>query len=897
MLITSKNIQNKKKRRLTGPGRYRLKAILAGLLVLGTLLSLVVYKITVQHFPRGIKSRAIAEATKYGFRQLDQKARFKDALLRLPGNLSNSVETPRVVIDIKFKHIQTLQSIRDEALKRGVLNDADKTFFPARIRYKDENIKVKLRLKGDWTDHLEGKKWSFRIHVKGKNHLFGMRRFSIQNPKTRGFQSEKIFLETLRKYGVLTPRYFFVHVTLNGDDIGLMALEEHFSKELLEYNQRREGVILKYDESLVWAATDGVNRGFRGTFDDYQNASIAAFRSNKIKRSGRLSRELAAGVGLLRSFKSGELSASDVFNARQLGSFLAVSEFFRAVHAVRWHNLRFYFNPIAMKLEPIGFDSDINHPTNSLQPLYKIEPILGRMMEDEHVKHAYAEALEAILRDFHSGELIEYLKDIEAASLSQLRKEFYFIDGFDFDKLQQFATVIENGFDRDIDPVGKYPVLINAHIIHMMENTYIEIINAIDKPVEIMSLLWQNDKGNEILFRPKSFFDLPYTLYPRNQMQHSPISKKIYYHPPEGGSYKLKVVSRIKGYQHQKVLLASDYFPPTAVSPIPTNDLEDCLVRNPFLGITQGKALFVEPGVWEVHGNIIVPADFTLNIPGGVTLYFEKTAGIIAFGNLNFTGSKEKPIVLSGNRNDISSDQPSWQGIVVMNSSKHSNLNFTHIVNTTGIHQGSWILTCGTTFYYSDVTINNCSFSNNNTEDALNIIHSKFVIQDIQFENTASDAFDSDFSDGEISGGEFYNIGLAGGGDGIDVSGSKISLTGIKFRGISDKAVSVGEGSLMTANNLNIVNAGAGVVSKDNSNVTITDSSIEESLLAALMTYVKKPEYGPSILTGNNLSISNNTRQVIAQDGTSMVVNGERINTQALDVENLYQTLMKPGMK
>ena len=55
-----------------------------------------------------------------------------------------------------------------------------------------------------------------------------MRRFSIQHPATRGYQGEVIFQETLRRLGVLTPRYFFVDVIINGDDIGIMALEEHF---------------------------------------------------------------------------------------------------------------------------------------------------------------------------------------------------------------------------------------------------------------------------------------------------------------------------------------------------------------------------------------------------------------------------------------------------------------------------------------------------------------------------------------------------------------------------------------------------------------------------------------------------------------------------------------------
>ena len=89
----------------------------------------------------------------------------------------------------------------------------------------------KLRLKGDYTDHLEGKKWSMRIHVKKKDQIFGMRRVSIQARRTRAFHAEAIVLEHYRREGVLAPRYAFVNVSVNGDDIGLMAVEESFSKE------------------------------------------------------------------------------------------------------------------------------------------------------------------------------------------------------------------------------------------------------------------------------------------------------------------------------------------------------------------------------------------------------------------------------------------------------------------------------------------------------------------------------------------------------------------------------------------------------------------------------------------------------------------------------------------
>ena len=41
-----------------------------------------------------------------------------------------------------------------------------------------------------------------------------------------------------------------------------------------------------------------------------------------------------------------------------MGRFLAVAEMWGAWHVLRWHNIRFYVNPVTLKLEPIAFDAN-----------------------------------------------------------------------------------------------------------------------------------------------------------------------------------------------------------------------------------------------------------------------------------------------------------------------------------------------------------------------------------------------------------------------------------------------------------------------------------------------------------------------------------------------------------
>ena len=57
-------------------------------------------------------------------------------------------------------------------------------------------------------------------------------------------------------------------------------------------------------------------------------------------------------------------------------------------------------------------------------------------------------------------------------------------------------------------------------------------------------------------------------------------------------------------------------------------------------------------------------------------------------------------------------------------------------------------LTGAIVFYNSDIYLDNVLFSNNSAEDTLNIIESNYKLTNVIFENSISDAFDSDYSNG-----------------------------------------------------------------------------------------------------------------------------------------------------
>ena len=79
------------------------------------------------------------------------------------------------------------------AIKNGILLRSNDDEVKAKLRYSDKIYPIKMRLKGDWTDHLNGNQWSFRIKAKNGQTINGLKEFSLQHPRTRVYINEYIY--------------------------------------------------------------------------------------------------------------------------------------------------------------------------------------------------------------------------------------------------------------------------------------------------------------------------------------------------------------------------------------------------------------------------------------------------------------------------------------------------------------------------------------------------------------------------------------------------------------------------------------------------------------------------------------------------------------------------------
>tara|TARA_R110002072_G_scaffold64203_5_gene159767 strand:- start:110557 stop:111915 length:1359 start_codon:yes stop_codon:yes gene_type:complete len=339
-------------------------------------------------------------------------------------------------VEIKFKNLYKIYNKKNEALKIGSLINSDNDYVSAKINHLGRKIPVKMRLKGDMLDHLEGRKWSYRVKTKGSDHFQGLRVFSIQHPMTRGYQWEPLFYTFLRSLSIITPRYFFNNMTLNGEDIGIMAIEEHFSKEVLESQNRRESVILRFDESESRSGLlDGSAHSHMA-----QNAYIKPFRSSKILKKENLKNIYLNSLGRIQEYLKGNLDSSKVFNLDAMATYIAACEIWDAEHGMWWTNMRFYVNPITMLLEPIAFDNESLHFNQGTNLLYhsanSIFPV-STLMQDLDFRKRVSLKLKEISKVIKEKDLWSKIKTEEKKLRSILSVEFPFIFKVPIQKYQQ----------------------------------------------------------------------------------------------------------------------------------------------------------------------------------------------------------------------------------------------------------------------------------------------------------------------------------------------------------------------------------------------------------------------------------------------------------------------------
>jgi hypothetical protein len=176
-------------------------------------------------------------------------------------------------------------------------------------------------------------------------------------------------------------------------------------------------------------------------------------------------------------------------------------------------------------------------------------------------------------------------------------------------------------------------------------------------------------------------------------------------------------------------------------------------------------------------------------------------------------------------------------------------------------------------------------------DDALNTKYGAVEIRDSVFIDNAFDGVDLDWSDGVV---ERSFLGMNGpGGDGLDLSGSRVSVEDSVFSDVPDKCLSVGEAATLTLRGSLLRGCEVGVASKDRSLADVRESVFLDNG-RNFAAYQKKPFFAGGRIRGEDLVLIGTAKPDLRDGLSEIAVEGARTFADGmggeLDVEALRKT-------
>ena len=739
----------------------------------------------------------------------------------------------KIYLDIKFEDIQLLNFARDRALSKGVITEEEqKISIRANLNLNNQKYEVKLSPTGLNLDMIGDKdKRAYKAKVLNGKKIFGMSEFKLLPPSSRHHMVEWIGHAIENKEGLISLRYFFVEVILNGDSKGIFAIEEHLNKELLENRGAREGIIF-----------------------NIKNSKVKIFNENRIKKNKDNNNQIRFLKTILQTLKNDEMDVSRIFDLEKFSTQFAIIDLMNGYHAIGYNSI-YYLNPITNLIEPITREynslrySEGKPMENLMIELYGNGDgegfnFIKKLFNNEKFVKLYIAKLEKFSKKNYLDKFFYEINDDMNSQLKILYRDYPF---YKFPKEYMYLRQqqIKKKLTQDLKIIANVNSDFNNFLnVKFKNNSVFPIkitqISSLEKIVKNLDQIVYAGKEIDILINNEEKIEI-------NDLDFS---------------YKIE---NSNNSVRKSIIVPKSYSKDLIIPKLWSSSKISFLEKFKIFVDEKNKKIFFKENNIIIDENIFIPENFTVYGKSGLKLDLINGSTIYSKSPFKFKGNKNKPIEFTSS--DLSSG-----GVVILNSKKKNifeNVIFNNLrspsIKTTG-------LTASVTIYESETYFNNCLFENNKSEDFLNLIRSKYEINNSIFRSINSDAVDSDFSTGKISNTAFYNVG----NDVIDFSGSTAEISELYIDGAGDKVLSAGEKSMVRGKNINIKNSEIGITSKDFSEVFIEDMKIDKTRLAFAI-FQKKAEYGPAKAVVKNLQILNVEKQYLVENNSSLKLNEQNI--------------------
>ena len=805
-------------------------------------------------------------------------------------------EFEKIKIDINFSELEKLKKDRSKALYLNKLVDPQKVKI--NLLFQGKEYKATARLKGDLKQHWGNiKQWSLRIKLNKNKTILGFNEFSISVHRERDYPNYFVISEIFRENKILTPRYETVKVNFNGENWGIMLLEEQFSDSFYAHNQLKEAPIFKMTNENDFTIKTIADRTLENVDDIIRwqgKLETKVYNEKRIFKKTNIPKQ-KTNLNLLSIFKNIQETVvlqddryfekiKDHVDVNLIAKIVAITSIFGDYHSRMPTNSRYYINPYNLKIEPILTDttrSNIASQKKMREFMNNYNILYKNFFQTKEFQKKYFQIINEYKNNFEKiekkfviacqdfGKNCQNLVDLEL-----IRKNIEYIYR---EKNNIFQNLQDNDLKikkREFNTLNTKNLNIKKIHFRIFDDGTIFLNNLTSEILRLDKLVFENisqcklnckriieiSKSNSIL-KPSTYENLNFKKINVDLKNKNYDSLEIKY--LDQSNRTNSVEEKIEKHVFKK----NEFF----------KNVND--IKNPKISI-EGINYVLDEGTHIINDPIIIPSGYDFLIKKGSTLRMSKESYILVEGgSIKMDGTENYPITITSfNPEEV------WKGIYVNSNAKdnnYSNLNFAKVSNFSYFDNGRIQLTGGLNFIKSKVKISNSVISNSVSEDAINFVKSEFQVSSSKVNNTISDAIDIDFGNGEITNTTFDKVG----GDAIDLSGSDVYLKDINAKNVFDKAVSAGEQSNLKINNLQISSSGIGIASKDSSKVYGSNIKVSKCNLYDFAVYQKKPYFNSAYLEIDQFS---SCGLPLVQIGSDLILDNNKVKGKIIDIKKLY---------
>ncbi|MEO8590197.1 MAG: CotH kinase family protein [Flavobacteriales bacterium] len=774
---------------------------------------------------------------------------------------SFAVEPLVLSIHVEQGELDQLQKVVDAARDRGVIMPDGNDYVAATVEGPDGVFKARIRIKGKLTDHVQGSKWSFRVIAKKDGGFLGMQRFSLQHPGTRNYLCDWFYHRLMQGEGIIALRYGFIRLHFNDEDLGIYAYEEHFGPELLEHNGRLKGPLFRFDPALFWEhRLNEMNKlRFDEPFAAYQAAALDAFDSGDLAKDDEARAQFEEAVSMIEAFRRGKLKASEVFDADRIARRHAILDLVGGHHSMDWSDLKFYFDPVLHRVEPVSYESFSAFPLRTLAGsdrwVGRQEPaqdLHDQWFNDEELFRAYVHHLERLSRTSWLDSAFTALKPALDSASAVLYREFPYKE-LDHSIYYKNQKVIRRLLDV---PKGFHAYLDGA----ANDTVRISIVPIEGLPIEVHGLVAVD--GSIVAPLKKCIVPCRKPGHPGDPVEIRFVVGKA----PLPKTKDLRLSYSVLGASVKK---EAEVFPfefsvSSAQDAMLTRMRPNAQDFSMLVVDDSSKTITIKPGTWTIDRTLVIPAGYRCVATWPLKLNIVNGAEIISYSPIDWNGNEESPI-------EVTSADSSSHGVHVLNARGGSHLAFVRFHALTR-YKYDQERSADVSFHLSDVVIDQCSFSGTGATlldasiCAITLTHCGF--------NGGSDQLETHFAKLNVSDVTF----ALPADDAVSVEGGsakleRVNITGRDGSGVGVKGI---KSALITTMDVKMGRMSIAFEGRDGSALTVTNAQLEN---VGLVADAKKSEmrYGPVKIELTKVSVAKAEGQFKCGEGSSITLDGKKV--------------------